>query len=268
MAEAGEANRAWGEMLAGWAIPRELVDSAPAPPYFFDPQVFTDAAREAVDRPEDTPSDEVAREALPPGGAVLDVGCGAGAASLRLRPDRLVGVDPSPPLLEALRRAALRLGVAATALEGMWPEAAPSAPVVDVVVCHHVFYNVADLAPFAAALDAHARTRVVVELTAEHPMAWMAPYWEALHGLAQPDRPTADDAVAVLAELGIGASRRRWRRAFQMIGEEGERRLERIARRLCLPSDRHAELREVLAAHPPPVEREVVTLWWDPGRGA
>jgi SAM-dependent methyltransferase len=98
-------------MLSLWAIPDDLIASAPAPPYFFDPQVFIDAADEALARADDTPSDAVARAALPTDGSVLDVGCGAGAASLRLRPGRAVGVDPSPALLEAFTERANSLGI-------------------------------------------------------------------------------------------------------------------------------------------------------------
>jgi hypothetical protein len=125
-----------------------------------------------------------------------------------------------------------------------------------------VFYNVADLAAFAVALTDHARHRVVAELTAVHPMAWMAPYWKALQGLEQPDRPVAHDAVAVLEELGLRVRQRRWERRYEMIGESGDQSLLRIARRLCLPASRHEELRQLLAAVPPPDKRDVVTLWW------
>jgi SAM-dependent methyltransferase len=252
-------------MLSRWAIPDDLLRTAPAPPYFFDPKVFMTAADEAMARADDTPSDAAAREALPPGGSVLDVACGAGAAGLRLRPDRLVGVDTSRPLLDAFEERARRLGIDVSVVEGPWPDVAPQTPLADVVVCHHVFYNVPDLAAFAAALTEHARGRVVVELTAVHPMAWMSPYWEALHGIRQPDRPTADDAVDVLADLGIDVHEERWTRRYQMIGESDDEALRRIARRLCLPASRHDELREVLATTPPPEDREVVTLWWNSG---
>jgi hypothetical protein len=47
-----------------------------------------------------------------------------------------------------------------------------------------------------------------------------------------------------------------------MIGETGEQSLLRIARRLCLPPERHEELRLMLADVPPPTERDVVTPWW------
>jgi SAM-dependent methyltransferase len=264
--ESGEANKRWGEMLARWAIPKEIIDAAPAPPYFFDPLVFATASDEAIARIEDTPSDAQAREALLAGGTLLDVGCGAGAASLRLRPGRLVGVDTSAPLLQAFCERASRLGVDATTVAGSWPDVAPQAPTADVVVCHHVFYNVANLAAFAIALGDHAHRRVVVELTAVHPMAWMAPYWRALHGVEQPDRPVAADAVAVLEDLGLTVGRRGWARRYQMIGESGDHALRSIARRLCLPPSRDEELRQLLAQVPPPTERDVVTLWWDPGR--
>jgi hypothetical protein len=102
----------------------------------------------------------------------------------------VIGVDPSPVLLAAFAERAARLGVTATTVEGFWPDSLAQVQTADVVVCHHAFYNVADLAPFAAALTDHARHQVVVELTAVHPMDWMAPYWKALYDLEQPDRPT------------------------------------------------------------------------------
>ncbi len=258
------ANGRWGEMLSRWAIPDEIMSAAPEPPYFFDPNVFAVAADEAVARADDTPSDTAARDALPAGGTVLDVGCGAGAASLRLAPGRLVGVDSSAPLLDLFVARACRLGIDTSTVLGTWPEAADQAPAADVVVCHHVFYNVADLGAFATALNGHARRRVVIELTADHPMAFTAPYWKALYGLERPDRPVAADAVAALEELGYSLHRHQWSRRYQMTGESGNRPVESLARRLCLPASRHDELRRLLAETPPVMTRDVVTLWWNP----
>lgn len=261
-----DANRGWAESLAGWAIPEDLVAATPESPFFFDPTVFIRAAGEALARPDDTPSDTAARSALPCNGTVLDVGVGAGAASLRLDPHRIIGVDDSADLLDAFAERAAERGIIADRVQGPWPEVASSAPPADVVVCHHVAYNATDLAAFAKALTSHARARVVVELTTVHPMAWMAPYWKAIHGLGQPDRPTADDAIAVLTALGLDVQQHQWRRTIEMIGENHGDQLARIARRLCLPASRHDELRDVLAASPPPSSREVTTLWWPPGR--
>ncbi|MHB1783942.1 MAG: class I SAM-dependent methyltransferase [Acidimicrobiales bacterium] len=266
--ELGRAERRWSDLLQGWAIPDALLASAPEPPYFFDPQVFEAAAVEALARGVDTVSDSLARELLPAGGSVLDVGAGGGAASLRLGTGgaRVVGVDPSPELLGVFRALASSSGVRADAHEGSWPGIAGSVPGADVVVCHNVVYNVASLAAFVDALDAHAKRRVVVELTAEHPMSWTRPYWKALHGLVVPDGPTADDAVAVLVALGLAPQLRRWTRVVQMIGETGPGGLSKIARRLCIGPDRYDELRRIVAEMPPPARRDVVTVWWDKRR--
>lgn len=257
-----DANDRWRELLARWAIPDEIRDPVPASPHFFDPGVFARAADDALDRVADSPSDEAARNALTPGGAVLDAGCGAGAASLRLRPGHLVGVDSNRALLDELARRADHLGIDVTTVEGSWPDVADRCPTADVVVCHHVLYNVPDLAAFVTALDAHARTRVVVESTAAHPLTWLAPYWQILHGIARPDRPTIEDALAVLAQLGLHVHVQRWRRRYQPADTHDPHTLAHVARRLCLPEHRHEELRALLERVPPPADREVVTLWW------
>ena len=263
MGDTGDANRRWAEALARWAIPDALVAAAPESPYFFDSKVFAGAADEALAREEDTPSDRVARDALPPGGTVLDVGVGAGAASLRLGAARVVGVDVSRELLDAFAERAARLGIEAECVEGRWPDVVSTTPGADVVVCHHVAYNVADLASFVEACSDRAGRRVVVEVTSVHPMSWMRPYWEALHGLAQPDGPTVDDVIDVLTGRGLEVQQHRWQRSMQMVGEDDEDRVARIGRRLCLPAARYDELRAALEAVPPPVQREVTTLWWE-----
>jgi len=258
-----DASERWAEMLSEWAIPQDIAAAVPASPYFFDPAVFTSAADEAMARVDDTPSDRAAREAVAAGGGVvLDVGVGAGAASLRLGARRIIGVDPNEELLEAFAQRARDLEIETVLVKGMWPHVADQVPQVDVVVCHHVVYNVADLATFAQALTEHASHRVVIELTAVHPMSWLEPYWKALHDLEQPQRPVAEDAIAVLEELGIRPQHERWARPIQMIGESGGAQLERVARRLCIGPDRHDQLRNVLDATPPPVDRDVVTVWW------
>ena len=262
------ANRRWASALRRWAIPDDLVAAATETPYFFSHAVFSAAADAALDRADDTVADAVAKEGLPDGGAVLDVGVGAGTASLRLPAGHVIGVDPDASLLEAFTARAARRSIRSTAIQGAWPDVESRTPTAHVAVCHHVVYNVPDLAGFATALTAHAERRVVIELTAVHPMTWLSPYWEALHGVRQPDRPTVDDAVALLTGLGLDVRQRRWRRSVQMIGESDADAVARIARRLCLPADRHDELARLLARDPPPTERDVVTLWWeghDPG---
>src|SRR5437867_4397134 len=173
--------------------------AAPEPPWACPPALFAHSAEAAV-APGAAPSPSTRRalEALPDGGSVIDVGVGGGAASLPLCPPgrRVTGVDQNPRMLERFAALAEQQGVGHAEVEGLWPDVAPQVGPVDVVVCHHVLYNVADLVPFAAALTAHARHRVVVEITGDHPQARLNPLWLRFHGNVRPTRPTADDAVA------------------------------------------------------------------------
>lgn len=266
------ATERWARDLAAWAIPPEILAAAPESPWGFPTQVF---ARRADATPAiPTPSTQRALEALLEVGSVLDVGCGAGAASLPLaaQADRLIGVDSSRALLGAFRERAERAGTRVVTIEGVWPEVADQTESADVVVCHHVAYNVPDLAPFVLRLTDHARRRVVMELTARHPMSVLNDLWLHFHGLVRPVTPTADDAIEVLREVGIAPRSTRWESPAQgWSGPSAQDDLVAwVRRRLCLPPERDAEIRAVMG---PPVAhqhggvslppRPVVTVWWD-----
>lgn len=186
MARTGAAER-WASQLSGWRIPDEILAAAPRSPWIHPVELFRAAAGPA---PE-SPSRQRALEALPAGGSVLDVGCGGGRAALALAPPAadIVGVDHQQAMLDTFAEAAPARGLGHAQLLGDWPDVAEQAPPADVVVCHHVVYNVADLSPFAIALDAHARRRVVLELPQRHPLAGMAPLWRHFWGLERPDGP-------------------------------------------------------------------------------
>src|SRR6185295_12314164 len=126
-----------------WAIPPEILGAAPESPWFCPPGLFTKAAEESLTVPP-TPSRRRALEALPAGGSVLDVGAGAGAASLPLCPPAVAvaAVDQNPEMLSAFAGLAARQGIDHTEVEGLWPDVAGRVGPVDVVVCHHVLYNV------------------------------------------------------------------------------------------------------------------------------
>ncbi|MDQ2951782.1 MAG: methyltransferase domain-containing protein, partial [Chloroflexota bacterium] len=220
-----------------------------------------------------------AREALPEGGSTLDIGAGAGAASLPLldRAGTLVAVDQDEPLLRELLREAGDAARRVRLLIGAWPAVAAAAPVADVVVCHHVLYNVPDLRPFVDALSAHARRRVVIEITARHPLSRLNPLWQRLHGITRPTRPTWEDAAKTLAVLIDGVNVERQTFEAEPMTGNWEELVAFTARRLCVGPAHSAAveagLREIGADPADPATwlgtgRDVVTLWWDTSGGA
>lgn len=271
------ATERWRQALAAWAIPAPILAAAPESPWGFPPTLFMRRADALAVQP--TPSTRRALEVLPEGGTVLDVGCGAGAGALPLagRAGHLVGVDASTDLLAAFRERVEARGLLVTTIEGTWPAVASQAPDADVVICHHVAYNVPDLGPFVRRLTDHARQRVVLELPVSHPMSAFNPLWRQFHGVVRPTTPTIDDALAVLHEIGLLAREERWEAAAMGWGGTFARRDELVGwvrRLLCLPATRDAEIAAALEAQlvaqpgawslPP---RPVVTVWWD-GTGA
>ena len=263
MAEGPAAER-WRQALGDWAIPQEILDEAPAPPWHFSPTLFARRAEQAVAEGPG-PSQRRALEALPDGGTVLDVGAGGGAGGLPLAPPAglVVGVDSGEGMLEVFARAAHRRGVAHEEVEGVWPSVADRVAPADVVVCHHVLYNVADLVPFAAALTDHARRRVVVELSGDHPTANLNPLWKAFHGLERPTSPTAEDAVAVLAEMGIDVHAEELDRRWARPGDDHGELVSMLRRRLCVGPERDPEIQAHVRAEAAGRMRRIVTLWWD-----
>lgn len=249
------AARRWADELAAWAIEPDILEAAPESPYGFPPELF--APRAAA-----SPLHTLARQALRPGGTVLDVGAGAGAASLPLRPGHLHAVDTQPSMLAALTAEASERGVPLTTYSGKWPEIATAVPVCDVTTCAHVAYNVPGLAAFATALSEHTRSRVLMELTAQHPWVPLGPLWEHFHGQSRPTGPTADLAVEVLAGIGIEPVVHRWSQPPpDPAGDLLATRVAFTRRRLCLPADRDPEVAELLAKAPPEPRESVVLVW-------
>lgn len=261
----------WGRDLAEWTIPEHILAQAAESPWHYPARFFARRADDQLASPSG-PSYERALEALPAGGSVLDVGSGAGAASLPLgyRAGRLVAVDPEQAMLDAYGERAARLGRDAQLELGRWPDMARQIAPVDVAVCHHVLYNVAEPVPFLRAMLKAARRRVVVELTAQHPMTPLNTLWLRFHDLRRPERPTADQLRELMSALGWDVSMESWSRPTSAFGDFAEM-VAQTCRMLCLPPERRPEvdvaLRElgVDPADPRAIggARQLVTLWWD-----
>lgn len=266
----------WAADLQAWAIPDEILASAPESPFGFPAELFARRGRGSAGG-QPTPTTTRAVEALPLGGSVLDVGVGGGATSLPLaeRANEITGVDAQRDMLDAFTHAAASVGLKATGILGRWPDVEAEAPIVDIVVCGHVSYNVADLEPFLRALQEHARLRVVLELTERHPLSWMNDLWLTFHGMQRPERPTADDVVTLLTEMGISPGREDRLVTDDPAGNGFPTREDAIAlvrRRLCLGGERDGEIAVALGDRlrereglwsAGPSHRSVVTLWWD-----
>lgn len=263
----------WRRELAAWAIPDEILANAPESPWGFAPELF----RHRAERTRETPTvtTRLVLDALGTGGEVLDVGVGGGATSLPLatRATLITGVDASADMLEGFLRSARDAGVEAAVVGGPWPEVSSEVGQADVVVCGHVLYNVGDLEPFVRALGDHARRRVVIEITAVHPLAWMADLWSRFHGLARPSGPTSGLAAEAIAELGVPVRRTDESRSPRPGGfERRDDAVALVRRRLCLNADRDPELADALGDRlrerdglwvAGPSEHAVTTLWWD-----
>lgn len=166
-------------------------------------------------------------------------------------------------MLERFAAACTEAGVTHTEIAGRWPDVAPDVPPADVVVCHHVLYNVSDIEAFLLALTDHARLAVVVEIPTRHPQSAWSEAWRHFWGIERPSGPTDVDLVAVLRTLGLDAEV--WhspRPPLARLMDDPAALVVSSRRRLCLGAERDPELTAWLAEHPPHWTDTVVTLRW------
>ena len=262
MTEIDDRAQAWSADLASWAIPETILAQAPEKPWIHPVAMFT-----VGDDIADSPSHAAARVALPIGGTVLDVGSGGGRAAFALVPPAgmVIAVDHQQGMLDAFAAAADERGVKHAEFMGDWPAVAAEVPTADVVVCHHVAFNVADIVPFLRALDDHATRRVVIEIPVRHPMSNMNQLWKHFWNLDRPTKPTAQDLHGLAMVLGFDAhieiwEDETWGKRVELPDEERVR-FARI--RLCLTEDRDPDIAEALTTMSGEEPRMVATIWWD-----
>ena len=267
-----QAGVLWMEQLESWKIPQHILDQADIAPWSQDPATF------AVDDTIDprSPIHELAREMLPvEGGTVFDVGCGGGRSSIPLVPRAsfIVAVDESPAMLARFAQSAEEAGVGHSEIRGRFPDVVHEAELAgqplrpcDIVVCHHVFFNVADLEPFVIALTAMARLGVVVVMPRRHPLSSWNPAWKHFWNLDRPNGPTSDDAIAVIRALGFDPEVVVVPRPpLARHANDPQSLVVSARRRLCLSEDRQGDVTRWLADNPPEFMDEVVVLRWPGG---
>jgi hypothetical protein len=176
----------------------------------------------------------------------------------------LIGVDEQAGMLANFEAACRDRHMSCQTVEGSWLDVAAHTPTADVVVCHHVVYNVGNIQPFISALSTHARRRVVIELPQTHPTSPFSPLWRQFWDLDRPSHPTADDFVAVVEEvLGVTPTVERFRRTPRKATLDSGQYVAFVRTRLCLPADRDADVSAALTNMDTLSNDELVTVWWD-----
>ena len=254
-----EAGNRWRSALKEWAIPEIILAQAPEDPWIHPPVLFQ--IPEVI---SDSISHLRAREALPLGGSILDIGCGGGIAAFAVTPPaaHVIGVDHQPEMLTMFSANARDRGVTSEVFAGFWPAIADQVPVADVATAHHVVYNVSPIEDFLLEMSRHARKRVVLEAPQRHPLANSSALWKHFWQLDRSVDPTPEDLVAVLTELGFAANLELW--SGPMRSESSIEQLAHYSRiRLCLPTEREGEVLEYLRTQPSQESRALATIWWD-----
>jgi hypothetical protein len=187
---------------------------------------------------------------------------GGGASSLGLVPRAglIVGVDPLKGMLESFEDSARAAGVATRTVLGTWPDVAGEVGPVDVAVCHHAMYRVAEIEDFVTAMTVRARNRVVVELSARSPLAAFDPLWKTIHGIERPEWSVAEEAQAVLVAMGLALEREDVLLPPR-VQEVTPQLVAFTRRRLYVGPERDDDIERFLRAREPQ-EHRVVALWW------
>ena len=249
----------WAAELAKWSIPAEILAQAETSPWIHPPALFQIPTSIPLN-----PSHEIALDALPNGGSVLDIGCGGGLAAFALseKAGKVIGVDHQAEMLEMFAANAHDRGIESETHLGFWPAVASAVPSADVLTVHNVFYNVSDVVPFISELNKHVKKRVVIEMPALHPLANLSGAWKYFWNIDRPTEPTPDLLIKVLTEMGINANIKYWSSEVRK-EVDTESAIEFMRIRLCLPNSRSEEIGSYLSKNPPSGTREQVTIWWD-----
>jgi CTP:molybdopterin cytidylyltransferase MocA/SAM-dependent methyltransferase len=207
----------------------------------------------------DDPVLDALRDLVVPGETWLDIGAGAGRFALPLArvADRVIALDASAGMLEALREDAADHAIGnVEPILGRWPpgQSAPEVtgtlgvfPCTDVALIAHVGYDIEAILPFIEALEAASRRLCVAVLMDAQPGSLAGPLWPPVHGEARVILPGLNELVELLHLRGRLADVRRLPREPRMFADR-EALLTLVRRQLWVAegSEKDAHLREAL----------------------
>lgn len=248
----------WRRALGEWAIPQEILDQAPESPWIHPPVLFTVPSVIA-----DTPSHRAARDVLGESDSILDIGCGGGIAAFAIAEsgNTVIGVDHQREMTEMFSNNAAQRQITSATYTGFWSDVEEDIPQADVVVCHHVVYNIPEISAFISSISAHARKRVVIELPTVHPLSNMNTLWKFFWNLDRPSEPTYENFAEAVRECGFTPHTEIWDEIdARTVDAQSAAAFMRI--RLCLPKSRESEVAKQLETEPF-TPRKMATVWWD-----
>lgn len=207
----------------------------------------------------DEPVLQVLSAMLEPGETWLDIGAGAGryalplARALASSGGSVIAVDPSRGMLDALRETAAEHDIAnVRVVEGRWPDVAAMAGPADVSLIAHVSYDIADIGPFLAAMEAAARRRCVAVLMERQPSSIADVCWPSVWGEERVPLPALPAFIELLRAHGRSPEVRMMERAPRRFASRDE--LVGFLRRQLWIADRSAAAARFRAALEPLVE--------------
>jgi len=217
------------------------------------------------------------RPRLRPNDVVLDVGAGPGRHTIPLAQQvaRVVAVEPSAAMRAHLTEGLTRAGVAnVEVVAAGWPAA--SVKPADVVICSHVVYGVADIAPFVRKLDAVTRRHCAMVLRYGQREAQILDLFAKVWGEKRCLAPTCLDLLGALAQVGILANLTVVPFTIGQRFPDLDAAVAQVHADLLNPTSPTAEriIREDLAARLVPIDGALACprspayaglLWWDKG---
>jgi hypothetical protein len=134
----------------------------------------------------------------------------------------------------------------------------------DLVISHHVAYNVSDIGGYITSLTTHAARQVIVELPDKHPTLPMSPLWKHFWDLDRPTEPSAALFAEIVRARGYSPTLERFSRAPRKPQLDNDAYIAFVRTRLCLSPDRDPEVADALRRFGLTESADVATVHWSP----
>jgi hypothetical protein len=233
------------------------------------------ARRVRTVNPGDDPLTRAVRELVRSGDTLLDVGAGPGRYAIPLAAiaSHVTAVEPAEAMgAHLLASLSPELVERFTVVPSTWEEA--QVPPHDVVLCANVLYPIADVVPFIAKLDAHARRTCAIIIRVDQMGTLTEPLWPEIWGRSRPPEPGLLDLYNLLFALGIRANVRLEPRSGSQHYDDLDDAVGQARNQLFLPADQHdhddrirAYLATVLVpgstGFDAPGSPQYALVWWD-----